>query len=103
MLIIQKRKLHFSTTKHCREQFSIKSGYYIVPTPSTALVFSIRSFNVSIKFNSYPMYSIILLQFHQNNQILMNGPFYSIKWMAYKQVLEVAYKTAMKNKTRKFI
>ena len=37
-LIIQKQKLDFSITKPCRyHRFSIKSGYYIVPSPSTAL------------------------------------------------------------------
>ena len=38
-LILQKRKLDFSITKLCRYEFEamVKSGYYIVPSSSTAL------------------------------------------------------------------
>jgi hypothetical protein len=42
-LIIQRQKLDVSIAKLCRDQFEaavfkIKSGYYIVPSPSTALL-----------------------------------------------------------------
>ena len=46
LLIIQKRKLYFQSLNHVdinlKPQFLIKSGYYIAPSPSTALLCIIK-------------------------------------------------------------
>ena len=59
--MIQKWKLDFSITKPCRYEFLIKSGYYIVPSPSTALEQQERGFthNLTDLINTFSLTNLV--------------------------------------------